>query len=157
MSAPCRSRPGFWAAGMANDVCRHVEEYRQQGYAVVRGVFGTADLAPLSAAFDRHYAAGLKHPGSFRDGNALVRIRRDPQLGRIVPMVQWPSYADAVLAGFRTDRRLLDLLAPLIGTDIKQIVNQMHWKPPGAAAVTFAWHQDARFRRPRECYRNLGS
>src|SRR5689334_16400379 len=99
MSAPCRSRPGFWTAGMANDADSNADPtadpnaenyggaYRRQGYAVVRGVFGAADLAALSAAFDRHYAAGLKHPASFRDGNVLIRIRRDPQLGRIVPMV----------------------------------------------------------------------
>jgi ectoine hydroxylase-related dioxygenase (phytanoyl-CoA dioxygenase family) len=48
-----------------------------------------------------------------------------------------------------------DLVAPLIGGDVKQIINQMHWKPPGAAAAEFAYHQDIRFRRPREAFRNL--
>ena len=47
-------------------------------------------------------------------------------------------------------------MAPLIGRDVKQIINQLHWKPPGAAMVDFAFHQDVRFRRPREAYRNLG-
>ncbi len=50
---------------------------------------------------------------------------------------------------------LARLLAPLIGTDIKQIINQLHWKPPGAAGAEFAFHQDVRFRRPRTAYRDL--
>ena len=46
---------------------------------------------------------------------------------------------------------------PLIGRDIKQIINQLHWKPPGAAGAEFAFHQDARFRRPRAAFRNLAT
>src|SRR5204863_428742 len=75
-------------------------------------------------------------------------------LGTIVRMVQWPSYEDAVLARLRTDARLFALLEPLLGGDIKQIINQLHWKKPGAAGE-FVFHQDVRFRRPREAYRNL--
>ena len=30
----------------------------------------------------------------------------------------------------------------------------MHWKPPGAEAVEFGYHQDIRFRRPRAAYRD---
>jgi hypothetical protein len=41
-------------------------------------------------------------------------------LGRIVKMVQWPSYGDPALAAVRTDMRLFELLAPLLGHDIKQ-------------------------------------
>jgi ectoine hydroxylase-related dioxygenase (phytanoyl-CoA dioxygenase family) len=69
-------------------------------------------------------------------------------------MVQWPSYEDEVLARYRTDLRVLALIEPLLGRDIKQIINQLHWKPVGTAAE-FVFHQDVRFRRPREAYRNL--
>jgi ectoine hydroxylase-related dioxygenase (phytanoyl-CoA dioxygenase family) len=31
----------------------------------------------------------------------------------------------------------------------------LHWKPPGAAAAEFAFHQDVKSRRPRSAYRNL--
>ena len=48
---------------------------------------------------------------------------------------------------------MLEILAPLLGRNVKQIINQMHWKPPGATAVEFGYHQDIRFRRPREAYR----
>ncbi|WP_207479996.1 phytanoyl-CoA dioxygenase family protein [Arenibaculum pallidiluteum] len=135
---------------------RHVDEYRDRGFAVVRGVFGPEEVAELAAAFDRQWEAGLAHPRNFRHGNLMVRVAQDPALGKVVAMVQWPSYGDPVLARYRTDPRLLALVEPLIGRDVKQIINQLHWKPAGSSGAEFAFHQDARFRKPRECYRNLG-
>ncbi|MEJ0067813.1 MAG: phytanoyl-CoA dioxygenase family protein [Pseudomonadota bacterium] len=131
----------------------YLDDYRRRGYAVVRGVFAPAEIAELAAAFDRLHREALSHPRSFRHGNQLFRLGTDPALGRIVRLVQWPSYGDPVLERFRLDRRVRDIVAPLIGGDVKQIINQMHWKPPGAAAAEFGYHQDIRFRRPRSAYR----
>jgi ectoine hydroxylase-related dioxygenase (phytanoyl-CoA dioxygenase family) len=131
----------------------YLDDYRRRGYAVVRGVFTPAEVAELSEAFDRLHAEALSHARSFRHGNQLFRLGTDPALGRIVRLVQWPAYSDGVLDRFRLDRRLYDIVAPLIGSDLKQIINQMHWKPPGAAAAEFGYHQDIRFRRPRSAYR----
>jgi ectoine hydroxylase-related dioxygenase (phytanoyl-CoA dioxygenase family) len=61
-----------------------------------------------------------------------------------------------VLDRVRRDPRIAAILAPLIGGDVKQIINQLHWKAPGSIG-DFAWHQDSRFRKPDECYRNLGT
>ena len=71
-------------------------------------------------------------------------------------MVQWPSYLQPVLNGVRLDTRIADLLGPLIGRDLKQIINQMHWKARETLG-DFAWHQDSRSRRPASAYRNLAS
>src|SRR5690606_11513130 len=76
-------------------------------------------------------------------------------LGRILRYAQWPSYFDPVLEAFRRDTRIRDVRAPLIGHDVKQIINQLHWKPPGAEMVEFGYHQDVRSRRPRSAYRDL--
>ena len=132
-------------------------QYQAEGYAVLRRVFAPDEIADIAAAFDRHWAEGMAHGRTFRHGNLLYRLGRDPRLGRIVRLVQWPSYGDPVLEAVRRDPRYLAILAPLIGTDIKQIINQLHWKPPGAAAAEFAFHQDARFRRPASAYRNLAT
>jgi ectoine hydroxylase-related dioxygenase (phytanoyl-CoA dioxygenase family) len=132
-------------------------QYRHQGYAVVRRVFDADEIADMAEAFKRHWAEGMAHGRSFRHGNLLYRLGRDPALGKIVRLVQWPSYGDPVLEAVRRDPRFLTILEPLIGRDIKQIINQLHWKPPGAAAAEFAFHQDARFRRPASAYRNLAS
>ncbi len=132
-------------------------QYRELGYAVVRGVFGPKDVTALAEAFDRIYTQGLAHQASYRDRNVFFQIAPDPALDRIVRFVQWPAYIDPVLAAYRTDGRLLNILAPLIGRDLKQIINQMHWKPPGAAKVDFGYHQDIHFRRPAAAYRDAGN
>src|SRR5215813_4695595 len=131
----------------------HVIHYQRQGYAVVKGVFAPDQVAELAAAFDRLHAQALQHPKSYRHGNLLYRLGRDANLGRIVRLVQWPSYVDPVLDRYRLDRRVLEIVGPLIGESLKQIINQMHWKAPGAAAAEFGYHQDIRFRRPRSAYR----
>jgi ectoine hydroxylase-related dioxygenase (phytanoyl-CoA dioxygenase family) len=133
----------------------YLDEYRERGYAVVRGVFGAGEIAELAAAFDRVRAEALSHPKSWRHKNLLYRTSRDAHLGRIVRLVQWPSYAHEVFQRVRTDARIGDILAPLVGRDVKQIINQLHWKPRGAAMAEFGYHQDIRFRRPRAAYRDL--
>ena len=135
----------------------HVEQFREQGYAIVRKVFDAEDVALLSAAFDRVHAEGMSHHASYRHGNVLFRIGEDPNLGRILRLVQWPSYFDEVLERYRRDPRMLRVLEPLIGKDLKQIINQLHWKPPGAAVSEFSYHQDIHFRRPSSAYREPGS
>jgi ectoine hydroxylase-related dioxygenase (phytanoyl-CoA dioxygenase family) len=50
--------------------------------------------------------------------------------------------------------RFARILEPLIGPDLKQIINQIHWKGRGKIG-DFAWHQDCRSRRPAWAFRNL--
>ena len=132
----------------------YFQDFQRQGVAVVRGVFAAGEVAAMAKAFDCVHERGMAYPASFRDGNVLFRQGRDANLGRVLRLVQWPSYFEAMLDRVRKDPRILAILAPLIGEDIKQIINQMHWKTPGAAATDFGFHQDIRFRRPREAYRN---
>ena len=132
------------------------EHFRADGYAVARGVFNAEEVAWIAAAFDRQWAEGMAHRASFRHGNLLYRQGQDANLGKILRLAQWPSYSVPVLEKVRRDPRYLELLGPLLGRNMKQIINQLHWKPPGAAQAEFAFHQDVRFRRPAEAYRNLG-
>jgi ectoine hydroxylase-related dioxygenase (phytanoyl-CoA dioxygenase family) len=132
----------------------YLAQYRRDGFAIVRGVFNAAEVAEIAQAFDAVRAAGLRLGRSFRDRNLLYRLSEDTKLGKTLRMVQWPAYVNAVLDRYRVDRRVFDILRPLIGPDMKQIINQMHWKPPGAAQNSFGFHQDIWFRRPRAAYRN---
>lgn len=134
----------------------HVAEYREKGYAIVRGVFAPDDVARIGAAMDQVYAEGVAKGASWRHGNLFYNVMSGPDGAPHVPMVQWPSYHNAVLAETRRDPRYVEILEPLIGRDLKQIINQLHWKLPHSRG-DFAWHQDSRFRRPVEAYRNLGS
>lgn len=132
----------------------YLAAFRRDGFAIVRGVFSAAEVAEMAAAFDAVRAAGLALARSFRDRNLLYRLSRDPNLGKTLRMVQWPAYANTVLDRYRLDARMLEIVAPLAGRSLKQIINQMHWKPPGAAQNSFGFHQDIWFRRPRAAYRN---
>src|SRR5581483_5701627 len=102
------------------------------------------------------HAEGLRHGRSFRHGNLFYNVAREGDGAPLVRMVQWPSYHRARLNQVRIDPRMVRLLEPLIGRDLKQIINQLHWKAPGSLS-DFAWHQDSRFRRPASAYRDLAS
>lgn len=134
-----------------------VEHYREHGYAVVPGVFDAAEIAEIAQQFDLLYRQGIAYGRSYRDHNSFFAVADDAALGKIVRMVQWPSYFNPTLERIRRDPRMLDILAPLIGADLKQIINQLHWKPPGAAMTEFGFHQDSRSRRPREAFRDLAA
>lgn len=135
----------------------YLAHYRAYGFAVVRGLFRPEDVRKLSRACDRVHAKALAHGKSFRHQNVFFRTKQDPELGPVVRFAQWPAYYDQVLDRFRKDPRLLELLRPLLGQDLKQIINQINWKRPGASQVEFGYHQDIHFRRPREAYRRTHS
>jgi ectoine hydroxylase-related dioxygenase (phytanoyl-CoA dioxygenase family) len=138
-----------------SNIAEALKQYREEGYAVLRGFFAPDEVAAFAVAFDRHWRTGMAHRASFRHGNLYYRQGKDARLGKILRLVQWPAYVDERLEAARRDPRWLDVLGPLIGGDVKQIINQLHWKPPGASGAEFAFHQDVRFRRPRTAYRNL--
>ena len=132
-------------------------QYWREGYAVVRGFFSKEEVAEISGALDQLYAEGVAHGRCFRHGNLFYNVARERDGGEpLVQMVQWPSYHQPVLNSVRLDARFAQLLEPLIGSDLKQIINQVHWKVPGLLG-DFAWHQDSRFRQPASAYRNLGT
>ena len=129
--------------------------YRREGYAVVRGFFSPGEVREIAAAADQLYAEGLEHGRCFRHGNLFYNVARGSGEA-FVRMVQWPSYHQPVLNRVRLDTRFVELLEPLIGFDLKQIINQVHWKAQGSLG-DFAWHQDSKSRRPPSAYRNLAT
>lgn len=133
----------------------YVGGYRDTGYAIVRNVFAPDEIARIGAAMDAVYAEGVAHGRSFRHGNLFYTVQPGRDGRPHAPMVQWPSYHNAVLNETRLDPRWAGILKPLIGDSLKQIINQLHWKLPNGRG-DFAWHQDSRFRKPDEAYRRLG-
>jgi len=131
--------------------------YWRDGYAIVRGFFSPDEVDEIAGALDQLYAEGVAHGRCFRHGNLFYNVARERGGSEpLVRMVQWPSYHQPVLNSVRLDTRFVDLLEPLIGCNLKQIINQVHWKAPGSLG-DFAWHQDSRFRRPPSAYRNLAT
>ena len=134
----------------------HVADYWRDGYAIIRGLFGADEIAEIAAATDQLYAEGVAHGRCFRHSNLFYNVAAGASGEPIVRMVQWPSYHQSVLNRVRLDSRIARILEPLIGGNLKQIINQVHWKAPGSLGE-FAWHQDSRSRRPPWAYRNLAT
>ncbi|MFN3727334.1 MAG: phytanoyl-CoA dioxygenase family protein [Allosphingosinicella sp.] len=134
----------------------HVTHYRREGYAIIRGLFSAGELESIAAAVDQIHCEAVQHGRSFRHGNLFYRVAPGGAGEPLVQMAQWMSYHQPVLNAVRLDLRMAAILEPLVGSDLKQIINQIHWKVPGSNG-DFAWHQDSRFREPAWAYRNLAT
>jgi ectoine hydroxylase-related dioxygenase (phytanoyl-CoA dioxygenase family) len=135
---------------------KHLAHYWRDGYAIVRSLFTPDEVSEIAAATDQIYAEGVAHGRSFRHANLFYNVASGDAGEPLVRMAQWPSYHQPVLNRLRVDRRIADLLESLIGSNLKQIINQVHWKAPGSLG-DFAWHQDSKSRRPASAFRNLAT
>jgi ectoine hydroxylase-related dioxygenase (phytanoyl-CoA dioxygenase family) len=141
------------AFAVADDYVAH---YWREGFAVIRGLFSPSEVQAIAAAAEEVHDEALAHGRCFRHGNLFYNVAADAEGNKLVRMAQWMAYRQPVLNAVRLDRRIAALLEPLIGRDLKQIINQIHWKAPGGLG-DFAWHQDSRFRKPAHAFRNLGT
>lgn len=132
------------------------EQFREEGYAILRGFVDGDDLHALRAETARMYDEGLKHHATFRHGNLAFEILPERDFGqRYVIQAYWMSWISEYFEKFRRSDRYLTLLEPILGRDIKQIAQQIHWKPPGAGLTGYRWHQDLRFRPKQEAFREI--
>ncbi len=123
------------------------EQYRDEGYAIVRGFVDGDELQRLQKETQAVYEEGLKHHATFRHGNLNFQILPEAQFGkRYVLQAYWFSWVNRYFEEFRRNPDYLKLLESLIGRDIRQIAQQLHWKPPGANVTGYRFHQDIRFR-----------
>lgn len=124
-----------------------VEQYREDGYAIVRGFVDGEELERLKQETQNIYAEGLKHHATFRHGNLNFQILPESQFGkRYVLQAYWFSWINRYFEEFRRRDGYYKLLEALLGRNIKQIAQQLHWKPPGANLTGYRFHQDLRFR-----------
>jgi ectoine hydroxylase-related dioxygenase (phytanoyl-CoA dioxygenase family) len=124
-----------------------VAEIHSEGYAVVRGFLSPAEIAQVSAEADKMYQEGLKHHATYRDKNLLFEVLDDPRANRrVVLQAHWTAWLSPFMDEMRRTQKYFDVLEPFLGSDIKQISHQVHWKPPGAKYTSYRFHQDARFR-----------
>lgn len=134
----------------------YVDQYWEQGYAVFRGLLPRAALGGLQAETRRIYEEGLKHPSTYRDRNLLFEILPESFRGRrYVLQAHWMSWISPYFEQLRRSEPYRRALTPLLGADIKQVAQQIHWKPPGAERTGFRFHQDLRFRERRDAFRDL--
>jgi hypothetical protein len=127
----------------------HVERFRAEGFAVARGLFDRATMAEVAAEAKLVHTAGMAHHTTWRHRNLLFEILPEDHGGRRhLLQAHWFAWISPFFERFRRDPRWFQLLEPLLGRDIRQIAQQIHWKPPGAELTGYRYHQDMRFRDP---------
>jgi hypothetical protein len=110
-------------------------------------------MTELGGYFDEILALGAGLRAVTRRG--LAEFRVVPIAGvPTLKFVKWAASFHHGLDRFRSSPNLLSLVFDLLGPDLRQITNQMHWKNPGDE-VSFQMHQDCTFRKPDSAYRNL--
>ena len=111
----------------------HVAHYWEHGYAVVRGLFPKDEMRAIQAETQRIYAEGLKHHATWRHQNLLYELLPESFAGqRYVLQAHWVAWISPLFERIRRDPRVLAVMQPLLGADIRQVTQQIHWKPPGA-------------------------
>jgi ectoine hydroxylase-related dioxygenase (phytanoyl-CoA dioxygenase family) len=124
-----------------------VAQLHAEGYAIIRGFLSPSETAEISAETQRMYQEGLKHHATYRDKNLLFEVLDDPKANRrVVLQAHWTAWISPLMERMRRSEKYFAVLEPFLGSDIKQITHQLHWKPPGAKYTSYRFHQDARFR-----------
>jgi len=130
-----------------------VETFREQGYFVARNVFDQNEIARLREGYDYilELAARTDLPDSVLQGKGgevhihlqTPKPKSGPDAVQYLRKVQWPSLIHPAFEEIRTSPKFPALLEPLIGTSLKQYINQINFKMPGGE-IAFPWHQDIR-------------
>eukprot|EP00039_Didymoeca_costata_P019619 m.338276 g.338276 ORF g.338276 m.338276 type:complete len:344 (+) comp18367_c0_seq1:212-1243(+) len=129
--------------------------YNENGYVIIRQVFNANEITIMKTRFDEWYERNHEHHTTYIQGNKRIWVKTNKETQeRVVRGMQWPSYEDEVLDSIRTDWRLSLLVQTLIGPNVSQVINQMHWKQPNSG-TTWRYHQDVRSRKPDSAFRKL--
>ncbi|MEU9290184.1 phytanoyl-CoA dioxygenase family protein [Streptomyces sp. NPDC048275] len=116
---------------------RRFEEFEENGFAIVRGLFTAAEIDELCAEFAALHAAGPV-PGHFEPRASKTGDPADPL--HAYPRVMQPHRINALSLRVLLDPRLRDVLETLLGEEVLAAQSMFYFKPPGARGQ--ALHQD---------------
>ena len=136
------------------------QQFQELGYLIVPQVFDASEITGLRSAYDDivglaatddiapEYRKGLP-------GGVHIHIQAPAEVTgadkvQYLRKVQWPSMFHPTFERIRNSVRFVNLLEPLLGTSLKQYINQINFKMPGGN-IEFPWHQDI---RPTPAFRN---
>lgn len=130
-----------------------IEHYESEGYAIIRGFFEPDVAQELKRKSDELYLVGIQHPVTYRHGNLAYEILPEKHFGsRYLIQAYWFAWADRYFDELRSRPEYLELLRPQLGVNVKQVTQQIHWKPPGARISGYRFHQDLMFREAKHAY-----
>ncbi|MFJ9705184.1 phytanoyl-CoA dioxygenase family protein [Streptomyces sp. NPDC101234] len=110
-----------------------LRQFEEDGFTVVRGLFGYDEIDRLCAEFAALHAAGRAVPGHFEPGPTADPLHRYPR-------VMQPHEISALARRFLLDARLRVILEGLFGEEVLAAQSMFYFKPPGARGQ--ALHQD---------------
>ncbi|MGW1798528.1 phytanoyl-CoA dioxygenase family protein [Streptomyces sp. NPDC001984] len=116
---------------------RRAGEFEEQGFTVVRGLFGRDETDRLCAEFAALRTAGPV-PGHFEPRVSAVDSPADPL--QTHPRVMHPHEINALARDVLLDGRLRSILEVLLGEEVLAAQSMFYFKPPGARGQ--ALHQD---------------
>jgi phytanoyl-CoA hydroxylase len=112
--------------------------FQEEGFAVVRGLFSTAEIEELCGEFMALHAAGRPIPWHFEPRASETGGPDDPLLA--YPRVMHPHEINEVALRYLLDARLATVLERLLGEEPLAAQSMFYFKPPGARGQ--ALHQD---------------
>ena len=119
---------------IASDLQRHIDEFHDAGFTIVRGLFSPEEVASLRDHYMTLRASGT-YPGDFEgvDPASDDPLKRYP---RMIHMHRW----DDVSLRWMIDRRINDVLTAVSGVEPYAVQTMLYFKPAGARGQ--ALHQD---------------
>lgn len=132
------------------------EQFREEGYALIPQFIDGDLLWALQNETAWIYREALRHPASWRHGNLSYEILPETHFDkRYVVQAYWIAWVCELFETVRRSEPYQRLLEPLLGDSIKQVAQQIHWKPPGAGLTGYRFHQDLRFREKLSAYQDI--
>ncbi len=124
---------------------REVEQFRNDGYVIVRGLFSTEE-----AAFYRDHFTRLREAGSYPLDDVGINVSPADPLARYPRMIHMHRW-DKVALDWLIHPRLNDCLTQLLGREPFAVQTMLYFKPPGSRGQ--ALHQDNMYlqARPGDC------
>ncbi len=118
---------------------KEIQHYRDQGYLVVEGLITAHELAELKAEAARICRGAYDIPG-------IVPVPQDASDDEALSKylcIHQPHKVSRVIEGFVRHRGIAEVLAQVIGPNVKCMQSMLFIKPPGFPGQ--AYHQDERY------------
>jgi ectoine hydroxylase-related dioxygenase (phytanoyl-CoA dioxygenase family) len=112
-----------------------LSQYREQGYVIVRGLFGAEDVALLKEHFMAMHA---NPPRPHYEHKSWAEANGDPL--QVYPRIMHPHRFDEVGKRYLLDPRVWQVLRQLLGAEPIAAQSMFYFKPAGARGQ--ALHQD---------------
>ncbi len=122
------------------------DEFFDQGWTVVEGLFSPDEMRTARAAFERLYGTAQVLRSTQHHEGAYFVLEAPPNGEVIVKRVVWAGGAEPDLLALSADPRLMEPALDLLGSDhCEQLLCQAHFKM-ARDGVSFDWHQDVQHR-----------